>query len=90
MILQENSGYMTTKNSKVLNCQSRTYHLQKTLITNKRTKHFFINCNTLLHVSPLMGHLQGDLSVVVTLRLHFTVQQECTVDCVLCCFWIGE
>jgi hypothetical protein len=29
---------------------------------------FIINCNTLLHVSTLLGHLQGELSVVVTLR----------------------
>jgi exonuclease I len=46
-------------------------------------KEFFINCNTLLHVSTLLGHLQGELSVVVTLRLHFTVERECAVDCVL-------
>jgi hypothetical protein len=41
------------------------YNIQKkTLITNKCTKGFFINCNTLLHVSTLLGHLQGELSVV--------------------------
>jgi hypothetical protein len=50
------------------------YIIQKTLITNKCIKSFFINCNTLLHVSTLLGHLQGELSVVVTLRLHFTVE----------------
>jgi hypothetical protein len=34
----------------------------KTLITNKCTKEsFIINCNTLLHVSTLLGHLQGEL-----------------------------
>jgi hypothetical protein len=43
-----------------------------------------INCNTLLHVSTLLGHLQGELSVVVTLRWHYTVERECAVDCVLC------
>jgi hypothetical protein len=32
---------------------------------------FIINCNTLLHVSTLPGHLQGELFVTVTLRLHF-------------------
>jgi hypothetical protein len=45
-------------------------------------KEFFLNCNTLLHVSTLMGHLQGELSVVVTLRLHFIVERECAGDCV--------
>jgi hypothetical protein len=50
------------------------YIIQKTLITNKCTKIFFINCNTLLHVSTLLGHLQGGLSVVVTLRVHYTVE----------------
>jgi hypothetical protein len=33
---------------------------------------FIINCNTLLHVSTLLGHLQGELFVIVTLRLHST------------------
>jgi hypothetical protein len=35
---------------------------------------FIINRNTLLHVSTLLGHLQGELFVVITLRLHFKVQ----------------
>jgi hypothetical protein len=48
---------------------------------------FIISCNTLLHVSTLMGHLQGELFVILTLRLHFTVEWECAVDCVLRCFW---
>jgi hypothetical protein len=60
------------------------YIIQKILITNKCTKSFFIYCNTLLHVSTLLGHLQGELSVVVTLRLHYTVERERAVDCVLC------
>jgi exonuclease I len=42
---------------------------------------FIINCNPLLHVSTLLGHLQGGLSVVVTLRLHFMVELL-TVYCV--------
>jgi hypothetical protein len=33
----------------------------KTLITNKCTKSFVVTCNTLLHVSTLLGHLQGEL-----------------------------
>jgi hypothetical protein len=32
-----------------------------TLITNKWTKSFIINRNTLLHGSTLLGHLQGEL-----------------------------
>jgi hypothetical protein len=65
--------------------------ITKTLITNKMHKEsFIINCNKLLHVSTLLGHLQGELFVVVTLRLHFTVNWECAVDCVLRCFWRRE
>jgi hypothetical protein len=35
---------------------------------------FIINCNTFLHVSILLSHLQGELAVTVTLGLHFTVE----------------
>jgi hypothetical protein len=35
---------------------------------------FIINRNTLLHVSALLGHLEGELFVTVTLRLHFIVE----------------
>jgi hypothetical protein len=35
---------------------------------------FIINRNTLLHVSTLLGHLQGELFVTVTLGLHFIVE----------------
>jgi hypothetical protein len=54
--------------------------------TNHQQMHkesFIINRNTLLHVSALRGHLQGELFVIVTLRLHFIVEWECAVDCVL-------
>jgi hypothetical protein len=44
---------------------------------------FIISCNTRLHVSTLLGHLQGQLCVIVTLRLHFIVELECAVGCVL-------
>jgi hypothetical protein len=51
------------------------YIIQKPLITNKMHKEvFFLTCNTLLHVSTLLGHLQGELFVVVKLRLHFIVE----------------
>jgi hypothetical protein len=45
--------------------------------TNHQQMHkesFIINCNTLLHVSTLLGHLQGELFVADTLRLHFIVE----------------
>jgi hypothetical protein len=52
----------------------RALYYAKTLITNKMNKEsFIINCNTLLHVSNLLGHLQGELFVIVTLRLHFII-----------------
>jgi hypothetical protein len=35
---------------------------------------FIINRNTLLHVSTLLDHLQGELFVTVPLGLHFTVR----------------
>jgi exonuclease I len=38
---------------------------------------FIINCNTLLHVSTLLGHRQGVLSVIVTLRLHLQLSEMC-------------
>jgi hypothetical protein len=38
------------------------YFVQKKSITNKCTKSFFINCKyTLLHISTLVGHLQGEI-----------------------------
>jgi hypothetical protein len=60
------------------------------IYTRKNTDHqqmhkesFIINRNTLLHVSTVLGHLQGELFVIVTLRLHFIVEWGCAVDCVL-------
>jgi hypothetical protein len=38
----------------------RALYDTKTLITNKCTKSFIINRNALLHVSTLLGHLQGE------------------------------
>jgi hypothetical protein len=61
--------------------------------TNHQQMHkegFIINRNTLLHVSTLLGHLQGELFVTVTLRLHYTFECEYAVDCVLRCFWRRE
>jgi hypothetical protein len=55
-----------------------------------RKESFIINRNTLLHVSTLLGHLLGELFVIVTLRLHVIVECQCAVDCVLRCFWRHE
>jgi hypothetical protein len=35
---------------------------------------FIIKRNTLLHVSTLLGHFQGEISVTVTLELHLIVE----------------
>jgi hypothetical protein len=35
---------------------------------------FIMNFNTLLNISTLLGHLQGELFVIVTLRLHLIVE----------------
>jgi hypothetical protein len=60
---------------KILMCSmSVHYIIQKTLNTNKCTNGFFITFNTLLHVSTLLDHLQGEPSAVVTLWLHFIVE----------------
>jgi hypothetical protein len=57
------------------------YIIQKTLNTNKRAKSFFINYKTLLHVSTLLGHLQGETLRCRYTRLHYTVERKCAVDC---------
>jgi hypothetical protein len=44
--------------SKAKSIQSK--HIKKTLITNKCTKSFIINCNTFLHVSTLLGDFQEE------------------------------
>jgi hypothetical protein len=36
------------------------YFIQKPINTNECTKSFFVNYNTLQHVSTLLGHLQGE------------------------------
>jgi hypothetical protein len=52
---------------------------------------FIINCKyTLLHVSTLLGHLQGETFRCLYTRFHPTVEWECAVDCVLRCFWRRE
>jgi hypothetical protein len=83
-------AYWSPRQYKIAHCNPEDLTLDikintKTLITIKMHKEsFIINCNTVLHVSILLGHLQGELFVIVTLRLHFTVEWQCAVDCVLC------
>jgi hypothetical protein len=57
------------------------YIIQSTNHQQMHKESFIINCNTLLHVSILLGHLQGELFIIVTLRLHFIIEWECAVDC---------
>jgi hypothetical protein len=59
-----------------------THLSKKKKNTNHQQTHkesFIINRNTLLHVSTVLGHLQGELSVTVTLKLHFIVEWECVL-----------
>jgi hypothetical protein len=52
---------------------------------------FSVNYNTLLHVSTLLGHLQGETFCCRYTRLYYTVERECAVGCVLCTvYWRRE
>jgi hypothetical protein len=51
---------------------------------------FLVNYNILLHVSTLLGHLQGETFPCRYTRLHYTVKRECAVDCALRCLWGRE
>jgi hypothetical protein len=66
--------------SNVIYLRITNEHLRVTRIY-KNTDHqqmhkesFIINRNTLLHVSALLDHLQGELFVIVTLRFYFIVE----------------
>jgi hypothetical protein len=50
------------------------YIIQKTLNTSECAKSFFVNYNTLLHVSTLLGHFQGETFRCVYTSLHYTVK----------------
>jgi hypothetical protein len=57
---------------------------KKTLITKKCTKSFSINCNTLLHVSTLLDHLQGETVRCRYTMSHYTVERVCAaVNCIV-------
>jgi hypothetical protein len=43
------------------------YYTKNTDHQQMHKESFIINCNTLLHVSTLLGHLQGELFVIITL-----------------------
>jgi hypothetical protein len=79
------SSAKTPKNSNTIYCVTCpcTVSYKNTNHQQMRKESFIINRNTLLHVSTLLGHLQRELFVIVTLRLHFIVERECAVDCVL-------
>jgi hypothetical protein len=50
------------------------YNIQNTNHQQMHKESFIINRNTLLHVSTLLVHLQGEFFVIFTLRLHFIVE----------------
>jgi hypothetical protein len=50
------------------------YNTKNTTHQQMHKESFIINRTKLLHVSTLLGHLPGELSVTVTLGLHFTVE----------------
>jgi hypothetical protein len=59
------------------------YYTKKTSNADECTKSFFVSYNTFLHVSTLLGHLQGETFRYRYTRLHYTVMRECAVDCAL-------
>jgi hypothetical protein len=72
---------------------SRSVHyiIQKTLITNKCTKRVLSSIVTRSYMfRPCWVIVRENFFVTVTLRLHFIVEWECAVDCVLRCFWRRE
>jgi hypothetical protein len=48
------------------------YIIQEILNTNKCTESSFVNYNTLLHVSTLLGHPHGETFRCRYTRLHYT------------------
>jgi hypothetical protein len=60
------------------------YIIQKNFKHQRMHKEFFsVNYDTLLHVSTLLGHLQGETFRCRYTRLHYTVERECAGDCAL-------
>jgi hypothetical protein len=50
------------------------YIIQNTNHQQMHKESYIVNRNTLLHVSTLLGHLQEELSVTITLGLLFIVE----------------
>jgi hypothetical protein len=74
----------------VFHVRALYYTKKKALNTNECTKRFFVNYNTLLDVSTLLGHPQGESFRCRYTRLHYTVERECAVDCALRRLWRRE
>jgi hypothetical protein len=66
----------------------RAPYYTKTLITNKCTKRVLSSIVTHSYIfRPCRVIFRENFFVIVTPRLHFIVEWECAVDCVLRCFW---
>jgi hypothetical protein len=66
-------------------------HFTKTLITNKCRKRVLSSIVAHSYMfRPCWIIFRENFFVIVTLRLHFIVEWECAVDCVLRCFWRRE
>jgi hypothetical protein len=62
----------------------RALYYTKNFKDQQMHKEFFlVNYNTLLRISTLLGHLQGETFRCRYTMLHYTVQRECAVDCAL-------
>jgi hypothetical protein len=69
----------------------RALYYTKTLITNKCTKRVLSSIVTHSYIfRPCWVIFRENIFVIVTLRLHFIVEWECAVDCVLRCSWRRE
>jgi hypothetical protein len=70
---------------------TQNVHKTKTLITNKYTKRILSSIVTHSYkFRPCWVIFRENFFVTVTLRLHFIVEWECAVDCILRCFWRRE
>jgi hypothetical protein len=63
------------------------YIIQKTLITNKRTKRVLSSIVTHSYMFRPCWVIFRENFFIVALRLHFIPECEGAVDCVLRCFW---
>jgi hypothetical protein len=69
----------------------RALYYTKTLITNKCTKRVLSSIVTQSYMfRPCRVIFREKFFVIVTLILHFIVEWECAVHCVLRCFWRRE